>query len=266
MPSPFPGMDPYLESPRYWLGLHQALIVYLRDALQPELHPGYWASTTERLYIESAGRSIYPDAAVLTLPLPEVRETAFRLEPTHRELPLIFSAEDDAIREPFIEIRPTSGGEVVTVIELISPANKATYSDGRSGYLRKQMEVLNSPTHIVEVDLHREGEHAVAVPKAFMPDAEPFEYMATVVRKPKRLRYELYPFTLPERMPDLNIPLLPEDPDVKLPLQAAFDRAYDNGAYANVIDYTRQPEPPLTAEQWEWAQTLLAAPSEEALS
>jgi len=251
-------MDPYLESPQYWLGFHQSLIVYLRDVLQPELEPGYWALTSERLYIESSGRSIYPDAAVLTLPLPEVRETALSLEPTHRELPLIFSAEDDAIREPFIEIRPTSGGEVVTVIELISPANKNSYSDGRSGYLRKQMEVLNSPTHLVEIDLLREGEHTVAVPEAFMRDAEPFDYLAAVVRKPKRLTYELYPFTLAERMPDLDIPLLPDDPDVKLPLQAAFDRAYDNGAYANVIDYSRQ----LAPREWAWAQALIAARAE----
>ena len=39
MPSPFPGMDPYLEDPAYWSDFHAAFLTYWRDAiadLQPE--------------------------------------------------------------------------------------------------------------------------------------------------------------------------------------------------------------------------------------
>ena len=39
MPSPFPGMDPYLEEPRRWPDVHQRLITYLTDALQPAIRP-----------------------------------------------------------------------------------------------------------------------------------------------------------------------------------------------------------------------------------
>src|SRR5262245_35068788 len=38
MKSPFPGMDPYLE--QFWSEVHAAMIVYLRDQLQPQLPPG----------------------------------------------------------------------------------------------------------------------------------------------------------------------------------------------------------------------------------
>ncbi|PIZ41658.1 MAG: hypothetical protein COY42_18790, partial [Armatimonadetes bacterium CG_4_10_14_0_8_um_filter_66_14] len=53
MPSRFPGMDPYLESPRYWRDFHHAFLTYLRDALQPALRPRYHAAMDERLYVET---------------------------------------------------------------------------------------------------------------------------------------------------------------------------------------------------------------------
>jgi hypothetical protein len=31
MPSPFPGMDPYLENPEFWPGVHNRLIVAIID-------------------------------------------------------------------------------------------------------------------------------------------------------------------------------------------------------------------------------------------
>ncbi len=43
MPSLFPGMDPYLEAPRYWEEFHTWLIFYLGDALQDRMPAGYVA-------------------------------------------------------------------------------------------------------------------------------------------------------------------------------------------------------------------------------
>lgn len=51
MPGPFPGMDPYLERPDLWPDVHQSLITYIRDALQPQLRPRYHARIGERLYV-----------------------------------------------------------------------------------------------------------------------------------------------------------------------------------------------------------------------
>ena len=64
MPSPFPGMDPYLEDTAIWPGVHDRLIIYLADALQPQLLPRYYIDVRERIYFEDVRDVIYPDATV----------------------------------------------------------------------------------------------------------------------------------------------------------------------------------------------------------
>src|SRR5581483_10392659 len=61
----FPGMDPYLENPAIWPGVHASLIVYLRDQLQPLLQPKYWAAIEERVFVETAiAKDFVPDVHV----------------------------------------------------------------------------------------------------------------------------------------------------------------------------------------------------------
>ena len=50
MPSPFPGMDPYLEHPALWPDVHHGLIEALRNALAPLLRPRYRIAVEERVY------------------------------------------------------------------------------------------------------------------------------------------------------------------------------------------------------------------------
>ena len=64
MPSPFPGMDPYLEGPSLWRDVHQSLITYIRDALQPQIAPRYVARIDERVHIGEPPRAILPDITV----------------------------------------------------------------------------------------------------------------------------------------------------------------------------------------------------------
>src|SRR5271165_1801478 len=60
----FPGMDPYLEDPQLWPGVHQSLIVYIRDHLRPLLRPRYVAAIEERVYLEGPDRDVIPDVSV----------------------------------------------------------------------------------------------------------------------------------------------------------------------------------------------------------
>jgi Protein of unknown function (DUF4058) len=39
MPSPFPGMDPFLENPGIFSDFHDSFITYLRENLQANLPP-----------------------------------------------------------------------------------------------------------------------------------------------------------------------------------------------------------------------------------
>ncbi len=47
MPSPFPGMDPYLESPDWFPDLHGSLIILLKEALQRSLPGPYYAQSSQ---------------------------------------------------------------------------------------------------------------------------------------------------------------------------------------------------------------------------
>src|ERR1700677_78388 len=159
MPSPFPGMDPYLEDPRLWPGIHQRLITYLGDTLTALLPHGYIANIGERLYVEEIKRDIYPDGAIL--------KRARRRQPRRGKHHAVAVAEpdppwviqewgSDPIRETFIEILPIGDEKrVITILEILSPTNKAAGTVGRRQYLAKQELVLASASHLVEIDLLR---------------------------------------------------------------------------------------------------------------
>lgn len=257
MSSPFPGMDPYLESRAIWSDLHQSLITYSRDALQPRIRPRYHAHIGERVYIIHPPRVMYPDVAITerrpTL-VPAGPAGVAVLEP---DAPMIISLPPEEVRETFIEILDlTQGGRVVTVIEVLSPANK-TSGEGRELYLRKQEDVLSSETHLVEIDLLRQGEHTVAIPPYYLIPYQPWHYLISISRATRRDRCEVYPRTVRQRLPRIMVPLLAPDPDTVLDLQAMLDRCYENGAYADVIDYGAQPEAPLAPDDAAWADDLL---------
>ena len=133
MASPFPGMDPYLEDPAVWPGLHDRLIVYGSDALQPLLLPGYYVEIRERVYFEQSRDVIHPDATLhRRRPAPPSAGSAAVRVPAcgWADEPTILRAETRQ-RESFLEIRSVGSREVVTVIEFISPANKYGAGQGR---------------------------------------------------------------------------------------------------------------------------------------
>jgi hypothetical protein len=214
----FPGMDPYLEHPQLWPGVHNALVVYLRDQLQPRLRPRYVAAIEEPVFVE----------------------------------------EELEVREWYIEILDLhSGKRVVTVIEVVSPANKFS-GTGRRSYETKQQEVFQSTTHLVEIDLLRAGQHVVAVPEWRIRGGQPYDYLVCVNRA-QGLRdwYDLYPRRLRERLPRVGIPLAGDDSDVPLDIQAGIAQVYEAGSYRDRIDYSSPCHPPLSADDQAWTSELL---------
>ena len=145
-----------------------------------------------------------------------------------------------------LEIIHSTGREVVTVNEVLSPANK-TPGVGYQQY-RKQQE--RSRAHLVEIDLLSQGLFALAFSdEDKRPDDIPHSrYLISVSRAPDRTVFDLYPLILPDPLPTFRIPLRAPDPDVLLNLQAVFDKCYENGGYADVIDYTLPPPAPLSLD------------------
>ncbi len=266
MPILFPGMDPYLENPAIFPGIHSRAIVYLADQMAPRLRPRYIASVGERVYVEPSsgdGRhAIIPDAWIRPgAKRPASGGAVAIAEEIELDEPTLIEAPDLEIRQPYIEIIDLeSNMRVVTVIELISPSNKFA-GPGRDAYLPKQQEVLYSDTHLVEIDLLRRGPHVAAVPEALIASRVDYDYLSCVHRAHTQ-RYEVYPRSLQQRLPRIRIPLAGADPDIGLDIRAALDQAYDAGSYNQRIDYTQPCQPPLSAEQLAWlTQWKQAEPS-----
>ena len=59
MPTPFPGMDPYLEHPGLWEDVHTRLIVAIADVLGPQVRPKYRVAVERRTYLAVLGPDEY---------------------------------------------------------------------------------------------------------------------------------------------------------------------------------------------------------------
>jgi hypothetical protein len=169
-------------------------------------------------------------------------------------------APDDEDRELSAEIYTVQGERrLVTAIEVLSPSNKARGTDGRLLYIRKQRELIDSKTHLVEIDLLRGGAFTTAVPrKRALEEAGWFDYHVCIHRYDQLGKFFVYPILLRQRLPQIAIPLSPGDAPVHLDLQAIFDRCYETGPYARLSPYVgRAPEPPLSPEDAVWATQRL---------
>jgi hypothetical protein len=235
MKSPFPGMDPFLEL--HWGDVHQRLITYLSDLLQPNLPGDLRARVEERVFVESdfeTGRRIIPDVRVFEVTprgnggtaVAEVAETAVAE-------PYVFELHGLEITEGFIEIRERGGGRVVTAIQVLSRANKFPGAGGEQ-YRKKQDEVLHSEASLVEIDLVRAGKRVISLPTVDIPEKHRSDYLVCVSPGWNRSRRELYAMPLTRRLPIIRIPLRQTDAPVTVDLQALVDHAYEAGRYDDI--------------------------------
>ena len=263
MPSPFPGMDPYLECPEYWQDFHQSFLPVARVYIQPQLPEQYRVRIDERLVIDAPESSgfFYPDLAVLQRNDWGVAEPVSTFGTAEVDSPAVVSLLTEPRGEAYVEIIDRKGERVVTVVEVLSPSNKRP-GDGRNQYLEKQKILQEARTNLVEIDLLTEGLHTVAVPRNRLGRLTPFYSVVSIWRAEKAHQFELYPLRLQRRLPRIGIPLLPEDKDVILDIQSVFTQCYDNAAYWKDIDYTQAPLVELTPENELWRQRFLSETSQ----
>lgn len=253
MPSPFPGMDPFIENQR-WKSFHSSFIADLGAALTALVRPRYVIDVEESVYLAHEDgdllRVIAPDLAVRTeagwLDTNDGM-TAIVTDPVLLTLPMI-----DPIEEHYLSIRSADNDAIVTVIELLSPTNKRS-RDGRTEYLNKRNAVLHSEANLVEIDLLRGGRRLPTVES--LPNGDYFAFVTRVERRPK---IEVYSWPLDRRLPTIPIPLSEGDPDVQLDLQAVFDTTYDRAGYDYALKYSKPIDPPLSESQQAWVAEHLA--------
>lgn len=262
MPSPFPGMDPYLEDAELWPDVHADLITGIRAHLTPRLRPRYVARVEQHTFLfdpNDPGEEvlIVPDVRIIERPgalqaRPEQGGGVATLEMAD---PVDITGRVPRMtRQRYIEIRDTASREVVTVIEIVSPWNKRGGAAGRRHFQRKREDVVQGNTSWLEIDLLREGKPTIGI----ISDKLRSHYRAYVDRTtPDERQQLLWPIFLRSRLPVLRVPLRAGEADVPLDLQAVLDGAYERAGYDLDVNYGRPPQLPLEAPDEAWADELL---------
>jgi hypothetical protein len=221
MASPFPGMDPYLEDDKLWPGFQHQMVHSLYQILLPGLMDRYRARVAQRHYVN--------------------------------EQALFTSVIREEHHEQCIEIRLRSDGKLITLVDVVSPANKATAA-GRSAYLDKRREGRTFNSNLVEIDLIMQGQPMLDYSREELPE---WDYAVTVTRSTQPDRFEIYTATLEKRLPRFRLPLAADDRDTVVDLQAAFSRAFDQGSFAEKINYQKDPPTQLSDHNRKWLDSKM---------
>ena len=222
MPSPFPGMDPYIECPELWSDFQLALTVRISAALNRARRPHFASLIQHRVWFP-----VFDD---------------------------VLDAE--GIRDRYLRVLDLDmNHRVVTVIEVLSPTHK-TCAEARDCYSRHRQEMWQKGVHIVEIDLLREGtpSHALANDEHRSRRSE--DYRVTVSRHwPPR--QDIYAIQLQDPLPSVAIPLHDSEPDVIVDLQAAFTECWQEGPYLSLAHYDEPPPGPMANENVAWCDEIL---------
>lgn len=259
MPSPFPGMDPFLEL--RWGDVHTSLAVYARDQLQQQLPSDLRARIEVRPTLEVKGGesdshySRRPDTAIVEVP--STSEQVLRSEDSRNLAvaePRIIQL-DEPMTQRSVHIIEVASERVITAIEFLSPSNKFMLRQ-RNQFRARQDQLLDAGVNLVEIDLIRRGAWVVSVPEEAVSEEERQPYRVVVVRANRPNAIEYYHLPLQRRLPTIRTPLRESDTDVLLDLQPLVDLAWRNGGY-NWMRYRMAECPPFPDEDREWIKSLL---------
>ena len=253
MPSPFPGMNPYLEQPDAWQTFHSNYLTELQRQIRRKLPPGYFVKTEVSVILHepsAAERRQPPRADVAVGRDGSARGggggAAATVAPAalHTILPGVL---EDKIYTG--EIRDRKTRRLVTVIEHLSPANKPG-GGNFAAYGQKRQRLVNEGVNLVEIDLLRKGGR--------MPLGEepPGDYCVTVARAAEAPAADVWPFSLRDPLPVVPVPLDPGVDDVPLDLREALDAVYDEMGYADWLydGGLNEVSPQLSADDAAWAE------------
>lgn len=255
MPSPFPGMDPYLEG-YLWPDVHHALASKIRQQLTPKLRPRYTARlevyVAEDRFPESEIGILYPDVEVMqvrqrqgkqtTTPDTSASSSTLTITPASLTLPML---QPVPVRLATVEIRDTAEHLLVTSIEIISPANKR--EPGLTAYRQKRQRLYQAGVHLLEFDLLRRGVRPFTHPN--LPNVA---YAIALTRAHSGVM-DIWTLSLQDTLPIIPVPLLFPDADVALDVPTIMREVYDEAAYDLSINYNEPPPPPTLSDveqQW----------------
>ena len=251
--NPFPGHNPFIE--QRWGDFHTTFITGIKDEIQYKLPDQLRARVEETALVSEQGEQpiqTWPDVRIHEKPAPRHpsdRGGVAVMEPAvagaRASMPAVRQLPPDTRTERHIVIvDKTTGGRVVTAIEVVSPWNKWGRSRGR--YTQRQTERLPADVSIVEIDLIRDGADVTLARRTPYEDSEHYHVSVWDAAKPEQVLY--WGVTLSTPLPEIVIPLRSRDPELKLALQAVYDRCYEMGRYDDV-DFDKPLKPAATPDE-----------------
>ena len=221
MPSPFPGMDPYLEDDQLWPAFHHQLVMCLYQLMTQSLGDRYRARVGQRHYVT--------------------------------EQALFTSVVREEHHEDYIEIRHRNDGRLVTLVDMVSPCNKTTHA-GRTAYHGKRQEGRAANANLVELDLVLQGQPMIDYTRDGLPD---WDYTVTVTRPVLPEQHEIYSTTLQKKLPSFKLPMATGETEKVYDLQQTFARCYDQGGFGSKVDYAKEPLAVVQDDDRRWLRDIL---------
>ena len=258
MPSPFPGMNPYLEQADVWEDFHQRLLTRAADSIAAQAGRKYIVKLEAKVYLHEIGnderggdeRAFLGSGDIgLSHAGPDDNGGAavdVIEAPVLVQIPKVYEE-----RSSSIEVRDRERRTLVTVIEILSPTNNYSGPD-REAFLAKRQNFIYSPVNYVEIDLMRGG------PRMPIREMTACDYCYFVHRAVDRMVAGFWPLGLREPLPPIPVPLRYPDADLSVDIQGLIHTVYDAAHYENYI-YAGRPEPPLSPADAEWARQLIPA-------
>jgi hypothetical protein len=192
MPSPFPGIDPYLQP--FWGDVHHSLVVYLADELNQSL-PQHCRASLDR------------------------RENFHPRDPYH---------ESDPFRQYFIEIVDRwTNTAAVALIEVLIPINKMP-GHGREQFKKMQSDRRGAKVNRIVLDLIRGGERVFEPPIGLRDRTG---YFVVTYPGDRPHESNILAIDLRDPLPVIGVPLRPGEPEVPVALQPLMDRVYRSGRF-----------------------------------
>ena len=261
--NPFPGMNPYLERRDIWPDFHNRLIVAMAEELGPQLPDDYHIALQQRIEVAEP----FDSQSGLALMIPDLLVTDEPAGPgrwaTDMSTATVDAPPEDAIavrvrmprevRVTWLRIETVPERELVTIVEVLSPTNKAPGRE-RQRYIRKRDVIIAGGVNLVEIDLLRRW---APMPLETAPPAS--DYRILVCRGWERPDALLYPFSVQQPIPRFTLPLLPEDKPPDVDLGPIVNTLHQTARYGQITRYQNPPpEPEFEPETQQWVEERVA--------
>lgn len=248
--NPFSGINPLLNeiflTDTGWKAFHNLFLGECYKAIQARLiNTAYIADLEDTLKIQQLGevfQRYYPDLLISTKDFSDVPDTNRSTAPQGitMTIPDVLTFVDNE-PEPMMLVISKTGGDPITVIELLSPSNKLPFRDYYH-YRNKREMILAAGIAFVEFDFIHNQSPTLRYADYSKSEKGAFPFHVTVLIPTPNIEIgmaQAFHFGIFDSLPTVSIPLLNSDV-VTLDLDAIYQKLFVDAFFALRIQ-SKQP-------------------------